>query len=133
MSPLILSDELKKSKQSQEEENIRPTRNRAGVHVFLALVLTSVLFLFFMAVNCLNYPYLGPKAVYPDVCELKVCSIQHLSKVGTIMVGISVVIQAYTHWLTLNPLVSAVRHKVSKYSIFSCVIALVGTILCLWG
>lgn len=128
---IYLSEEIEKSELKKKEISIKPVRERAGFHVFLGLLLAASIVL----VMILKF-FIQNEAMFLvnfDINEFKTWLIQQFASVGTVMIGVSIAIQSYTHWLTLNPLKSAVSNRVSRNTIVSLVTAFLGTLLCLVG
>ena len=129
---MLLSEELEQTELKKKEASIKLFRNRAGFHFLLgfllatALVLLIMIFKFFIQGQAMILVPL-------ETSELKPWLVKQVANTGTAMVGVSVAIQSYTHWLTLNPLKSTASNRTSRNTIISLVIAFVGSLLCLAG
>lgn len=129
---MLLSEKLEETELKKKEASIKLVRKRAGFHFLLGFLLAAALVLLIMILKF----FIQDEAmllVPLETSELKSWLVKQFANTGTAMVGVSVAIQSYTHWLTLNPLKSTASNRASRNTIISLVIAFVGTLLCLAG
>jgi len=105
-----LSDIELRGQDALKEKRAINSRNDLWKHLLIGLIMSIV-------ITAISYHFVP----------------RELARVGGSLVGLSVFLQMYIHWLELNPTKDNVHIKASKYTVISGVIALLGTVLWTFG